>query len=632
MKNEFMKQIVCHCRLDLQSPAKLALLVGAFLFASCDDFLETPSNSVFTEETVFSNLDFAQKQLFSVYSALTATGLYGDRLYYAHAGSDIEIAGNNNNTRYSLALYTATESTSEVGQIWTAAYVGIELANIAIDNLPVSPIWNGEYADEAKALYGEAVTLRALLYYELISIFGDVPFTVRSTQSGDNFYLPKTDRDEIYEYLIEDLRKVEDYVPWMTNTAERVTKGFVKGLRARMALAYAGYSLRNKTFETRRGRYWQEYYSIANRECREIVSGQVHFLNPDFRDVFKSMCAYKQDIACKEKLFEIAFGRGNPNAGGRVAYVLGMVFRKGNQQYGDATPVFLTPLPYYYSFDRQDLRRNVTVELYCYNNSTNLEQQIRVGTGEMRTVKFRRSWLEPLMGGDLGAISFDGVNWPIMRYSDILLMLAETENEINGAPTPDAKDALRQVRERAFPQDTWDDHVTAYLNALNTKEDFFNAIVDERAFEFGGEYLRKFDLVRWNLLGDKTDRVRDFYQRIVDRDSELRYVVPQYQYSRYIDAERLEILPDYEILPEDKLASPPSTYTYNGYDYSRSNWAVGITAGTSNITKIAQILVPGYSGSTEGYVKAKNNHLLPLSANTITSSHGALENDQIPPK
>ena len=88
-----------------------------------------------------------------------------------------------------------------------------------------------------------------------------------------------------------------------------------------------------------------------------------------------------------------------------------------------------------------------------------------------------------------------------MRYADVLLMYAEAANENHDGPTTEAKDALKQVRKRAFAEKDHAEKVEAYVDALGTKEDFFNAIVQERAWEFGGEKHRRYDLARWNLYG-----------------------------------------------------------------------------------------------------------------------------------
>ena len=93
----------------------------------------------------------------------------------------------------------------------------------------------------------------------------------------------------------------------------------------------------------------------------------------------------------------------------------------------------------------------------------------------------------------------DGINQPYVRYSDVLLMLAEVLNELDDLEG--AKKYLEMVRKRAFKEEDWSEKVEDYIARLLTKEQFFNAIVDERKFEFAGEMLRKGDLIRWNLLG-----------------------------------------------------------------------------------------------------------------------------------
>jgi hypothetical protein len=89
-----------------------------------------------------------------------------------------------------------------------------------------------------------------------------------------------------------------------------------------------------------------------------------------------------------------------------------------------------------------------------------------------------------------------GVDWPILRYSDVLLMFAETDNELNNGPSAAAIAAFEQVRKRAYGKNPIGTTPTDYAG-------FFNAIVKERSLEFGGEGIRKYDLIRWNLLAQR---------------------------------------------------------------------------------------------------------------------------------
>jgi hypothetical protein len=597
----------------------LRFIIFLFFIAtviSCDDYLVTESNSVFTEETSFSNLDFAQKAVDGVYYYLTSVYTYGHYSVVYNLDDDIEVTWQpDNGAIYNLCHYSALPGTNSfTNQWWNIFYSSIERANICIDNLPKSPIWKGEYASEARRLYGEAVALRAWYYYELINLFGDVPFKVKSTQASDEYNIPKTDRDSIYEYLIQDLKDVEDYMPWMSKlgTAEKIGKGFVKGLRARLALAYAGYSLRNKTFETRRGRNWQKYYKIANQECKEIMESGEHRLNPSFINIFQNYHAYSQDLTYKETLFEIAFGRGN--TGGRIAYTIGMYFTGTvSSKYGFAGGIVRLAPSYYYSFDTKDLRRNVSVELYQYTN--NVQTLLSADGISFTPNKWRKSWITPPMGGNLERTQFTGVNWPLMRYADVVLMFAETENEINGGPTQAAKDALALIRKRAFPQELWASKVTDYINSVSaSKESFFNAIVDERAWEFGGESIRKNDLIRWNLLGTKINQMKGECQKIFNNDPKYANLVPDYIFwKRGSDGETIDILnPDYRL---------PSTAIEG---YTRNTWFPALSSA-SKTTFFNNLAIVAH-----GYDATKNNHLYPIDENIILSSNGVLTNDQLP--
>ncbi len=599
---------------------KFIVAIWLVLFTvSCEDYLKTDSRSSFSDETTFSNLDFATKAVYNVYDKLTDEyGGWNYFMFFYKCDNDLEISWNPNaNNHNDIAHYSATSAASYLTQPWNSLYKAIEAANICIDALPKSAIWTGEYAGEAHRLYGEAIALRAYFYSELINLWGDVPFKLEATTSDGEFYLPKTDRDDIYEYLIQDLKEIEDYIPWMseTQTTERVNKAYVKGLRARLALAYAGYSLRNGTFDTRRGRNWEDYYEIARQECKELMESNKHQLNPDFENVFRTLHTYSMDMTYKEILFEVAFGRliSGPTSD------IGIVHTDLDTKYGKVMTRVFYPPSCYYTFDTKDLRRSVSIELYNYNannGGVNLNKQYPVGFSKVGHAKWRREWIVPSMGGDLSNVRYLGINFPLMRYSDVILMFAESENQING-PTQAAKDALSLIRKRAFPEDQWASKVTNYVDSVSvSKEAFFNAIVDERAFEFGGEFLRKADLVRWNLLGTKIAQMKDDMRKIITNDPTYRYhsKLQRYLFWKYKeDGETIEILnPDFD-LGSAAIAG-----------YTRTAWFPSSSASQKNTINTYLDRV------ANGYDPAKNNHLAPIHESDINDSNGMLSNDQIP--
>lgn len=154
---------------------------------------------------------------------------------------------------------------------------------------------------------------------------------------------------------------------------------------------------------------------------------------------------------------------------------------------------------YPFTFDPRDLRLDITCVPYSYDEELN--QTVALGkscVSGWNIGKWSKLYMNNLM---TGSGDNTGINAIRMRYADVLLMFAEVENELSG-PTAAAKDALKTVRRRAFLPEDHAEMVEDYVDGLGTKEQFFQAIMDERAWEFGGEGVRKYDLARWNKYGE----------------------------------------------------------------------------------------------------------------------------------
>jgi hypothetical protein len=303
-----------------------------------------------------------------------------------------------------------------------------------------------------------------------------------------------------------------------TGGIERITRDFAMGMIARMALFRAGYA---KTYDNQMKRAddyldvnsdslsvtytdlagnkvtahtYKDYYQMAKNYAQKLVNMKPRELNADYNEAFQNENEYYV-ANNSEVLYEVAFVE---SFGGDVGWCFG-VTNTGTCAKGNTTnQVGLTP-SYYMSFADNDSRRDICCAKYGHTNDT----VYAAASTAIHAGKWDRSRAAKELGS--GSSKGTGINYPLMRYSDVLLMLAEAENELNG-PTAIAKEALTKVRARAFANSpTYNDDVTAYVNALNSKEDFFNAIVDERAWEFGSEALRKFDLVRWNLYAKKIE-------------------------------------------------------------------------------------------------------------------------------
>ena len=146
---------------------------------------------------------------------------------------------------------------------------------------------------------GEARTIRAMVYFDLLRVFGDIPLKLEPTKSDlSNAYIGKTDRDSIMDVLMDDLDKAIDELPWAgqsSYTTEHATKGYAHALLAQMALTRAGYAIRESaksgyetasysdpTYPTQRpdAATRKALYERALKHLTAVINSGVHQLNP----------------------------------------------------------------------------------------------------------------------------------------------------------------------------------------------------------------------------------------------------------------------------------------------------------------------------------------------------------------
>ena len=475
----------------------LIAFVAVLFFSSCKKYLDVKPLSSATTDYAFSTVDNATKAVLGAYASMTGDNGYGIRLNMYYPYDNDEMMGQQgaigDGERRDIAHYNASPANTQLYNPYSQLYQGIERANICIYNIPQMNLYNNgtdAQKKELQRLYGEALTLRAQFYFELIRNWGDVVEQRLPSSLETDLFKRKTDRDSIYEHLLNDLATAETIVPWRSEVTldERVTQGAVRGLRARIALFRAGYSLRSNG-QMQQGSNPQQYYQIARDECSTIINSGQHSLNPSYISIWKDHFD-AHTIDAQESIWEVAMGGSNNS---KLGYYNGPRWNgKGNSA--------IRILPnFFYLFDSTDLRRDVTVAPYNINADLTLVGQ-SLSSG-LFDGKFRRDWTSNPSFLTSAAQNFN-LNWPLIRYSDILLMFAEVENELNG-PTGAAYDAVNMVRRRGFglPLNTPNPDVD--LPGGLSKTDFFDAIVKERALEFGSEGIRKYDLIRWNLLAQK---------------------------------------------------------------------------------------------------------------------------------
>ncbi len=475
-------------------------------FSACNDYLDVEAPSKVTDEQVFSSLEEADRLLNAVYQATCDGNTYGNGyLTTVNFNSDVEWSTSSSSIQSAShnewKLFDGEADGSNVKSIWDAAYSTVERANNFINAAEKSALYGDEDLDQ---MIGEAKCIRAMNYLDMVILWGDIPFSFTRTYDQESLIMPMGDRDQILTALIDDLKEAAPKMrkaKEVTEGVERCTQEFAWALIARIALFRAGYSLRHGEDATavgtmERASDYADYYKIASEYCKKVIDADTHKLTNGYFDVFVNECNYTV-VNDDDVIFEIPFVR---NVNGNIGYIQGP--KADLSSAGDTDhpwgrcggSVGLNAF-YRFTFDSLDVRRNVAgYWSYSYNGTPSLQ------TGYTNyCLKWSKLWDKSHTMGNTSQGN-TGVNFPYMRYADVLLMYAEAENEINNGPTDEAKAALKQVRERAFRNAaTKSEKVETYVDNLTTKEDFFNAIVDERAWEFAGEGIRWKDLVRWNI-------------------------------------------------------------------------------------------------------------------------------------
>ena len=483
--------------------------------ASCDRFLDAESPSTYEPSTVYSNYDLAERAVFGITEIFAENNSYRNRfICYYGFNTDIEWYNTFKPTevKTQVSNYTILPNNSELNLSdgpFPRMYQAIERANLAIEGLKKY----GDVDNNADMAYllAEAMTLRAMVFYDLIKTWGDVPARFEPLRT-ETIYAQKSSRDVIFKQILADLDEAIPHLPdpgatAATSRTDRINKVFAEGLFARIALAAAGFAQRPDDGSIGTGDLGTNRRSSDPELSVEALYPRAltHLQNAigkasleDFETYWRNFNNFDHLTAgpAFETLYVIPFSdqRGRWN----YTYAVrsdGSTYTNGANRGGDVGPV----PSFWFQYDDQDVRRDIT----CVNWKIDADNTFEpAGIEKWYFGKYRFDWMvkHPYDGTQ----TEDGAKPVVMRYADILLMAAEISNELGNLGT--AKQYFLPVRSRAFKGH--EEAAEAYVNAIGSKDAMFKAIVDERAFEFCGEMLRKGDLIRWGLLKTKMDEAK----------------------------------------------------------------------------------------------------------------------------
>lgn len=458
---------------------KFSIALSLIMTSACSDFLETTPYDFVAPETFYSNESECTMALAGVYWTLVTEKVYGnyyscmisnvdDLSYYQRAASNTvsHVYGND---------HTAGNST--IYDTWATLYQGINNANMLIENI------DGADMDDSvrRRIKGEAKFLRAYYHFLLVQGWYQVPLRKESFKDVNNSSLAATPHAEALDWIIEEMEECVDMVDDSNYdlSPSYVKRNTVMGILARVYLWRAGYPANGGT----------AYYAKAAEWANEVRKSKKHRLNPDIYAIWKAMASDSYDTEYNESIWEAEF-IGTRDDGNYTLSRIGNVI--GNLQSCSTNPCSGYSYGFYAGslilwdlFDENDSRRDLSMAPYQIN-----AKDVKVNWAQTAIVqrccgKFRREWETAANKNK----NWTPENYPILRYADILLMIAEAENETNQGPTDLAYECINEIRKRA---------------GINTLEDlsyssFQQEIRNERARELCFESLRKYDLIRWGI-------------------------------------------------------------------------------------------------------------------------------------
>jgi len=517
----------------------------AFTVVSCNNFLDTTPTTV-TPETYFQNKEQVKSFLISVYSPLMMEVLYGSKYEWAIAAEDLGYYPRTS-TYNSVVCAATSVSDPNLQSLWRLLYDGINRSNLLLENIDRA-IPSAADSTLREQYRSEARFLRAFYYFTLVQNFGDVPFRTSTATDINGLSLARTNKEQIYDFIISEMVASEPYLP-AANTLNpgHLTKSALQGILARVYLFRAGEGYREENATP--GTNAQSYFAEAKKWALKVKDSGLHGLVGVYSRIFIDLSEDKYNsTGVRESIWEVE------QAGNRTTPILATNSRIGNE-LGLGGPNLISSgapdankgglanpgMGYNYIFSTQKLfdmyksendtvRGNWNIAPFTYTTS---------GTGSTLKVTGRKFYFGKIPANMAGftfpytdAAGFKytvgsatdtlnaarcfakyrreyelvlpksknstPTNFPLLRYSDVLLMIAEADNEINAAPTDLAYECLDAVRSRA--------KLTTYTGSNLTKEQFREVIKKERAMELCYEATRRFDLIRW---GDYVKAMND---------------------------------------------------------------------------------------------------------------------------
>lgn len=528
---------------------KQFLLLTSILLTinSCSDFLSEKTYDFYAEEDFYSNISELELAVNGAFEVLSQKMTYGHFMLVTDCDTDLShIKGSGTgHTARDLGHYNIYTAHTWIQEAWMYYYSGIDRVNRIMKNAERVALPDEQAIADYNRLIAEAKFLRAICYFDLVRMWGDVPFKLTASNKTENFCVEKTDREIVYDQIIKDFEEAAEFLPWHDEVAQyegRPTKGAALGLLARSYLYRAGYSLRQNG-EMERPNNYMDYYKKVKEVCAQIIESHHHTLNDSYERVFRNVC--ENIMEPSEVMYEVQFY--NPSGEDEHSSKIGSYNSPEidrNSSYGLGNSFIKTTHFAYDLYEIGDLRRETAIATFKIDAQDNVIEIPRNQSYTWAPGKWRRNWI-PGPPKDLENMD---INFILLRYSDILLMYAEAVNEVEGHLDDLGLECLNQVRRRAygFPPMITNNEIDFSTADFASPQDVRDYIMLERARELCFEGFRRFDLIRWNKLAEVLATFADKFNAAVNDGTLKSYV---WAAGNYFQAGKHELypIPEYEI-------------------------------------------------------------------------------------
>ena len=501
----------------------ISISLLTFGISSCD-FLDVPLESSVATSNFYTTIEDFDMSLTGVYNILLSANWDDDARYGTYfsgfmvlgrVGTDEMYARYGTNGETELSQYTYTASNKFLSRTWYMMYKGIQCANVIINRLEPLDL----ELSEKNRIMGESYFLRSFFYFHLARLFGGVPIVTEEVSDPSTVDPTVRSLEDVYGQIVSDLQNAVKMLPENT-TGGRASKYAAKAMLGKVYLQMAGEPLKDA-----------EAAALAETELGDVINSGRYALVDDFFSQFDGKHEHGS-----EYIWDIEFcNDGTTTYGGQVGTYEGTNTDGDNLYWVQ----LISTREFYETFDENDLRRNSIARFILVHDSNGLLQPEYFGENPDEegvdyyyfAYKFRHGLTEEERGAGWANWA-NPINFPIIRYSDVLLMYAEASLRAHGNASAEALECVNQVRRRGFGKTGA--AIEQADPAIDLTEITYENLLAERSFELCFEGQRWYDLVRFGKLEEGVKKLSK-YQSTTDGTSQAQnfqakhviYPIPQ---------------------------------------------------------------------------------------------------------